>query len=128
MGLFADMDFEEGHVLGRMSGIVCFESECVDTSENWALAQMDERMVLLRANGRWLVVDVRGSVFEFANCSVDEESANIHVSESGWVTTECDVEKGTELVWWYGSLHAASMIASDGLVPYFPREMKCGEF
>lgn len=108
MGLFAHMYFEEGHVLGRMSGIVRFESECVDKSENWALDQADDRIVLLRAKGRWLVVDVRGSVFEFANCSVDEESANVHVSENGWVTTERDIEKGTELLWWYGPLHAAS--------------------
>ena len=32
----------------------------------------------------------------------------MHVSESGVVSARCDVERGAELVWWYGSLHASA--------------------
>ena len=113
LGLFAPSNLEEGRTLGRFSGSVRFESDFADVAENWALMQADDRLVLLRGGRkRWAVVDVRGSVFEWANCSVDEESQNLHVSEHGWVTTERDVEAGTELVWWYGRLHAATAAAA----------------
>lgn len=124
LGLFVagNHGLEEGTELGRLSGSIRFESQSRDTAEDWALAQQDERLVLLR-NGvcvssdgvrgsSWAVVDVRGSVFEFANCSSSEESANMHVGESGRVSVECDVEPGTELVWWYDTLHSAAVAAA----------------
>lgn len=124
LGLFvAGSDgLDEGVELGRLSGSIRFESQSRDTAEDWALAQQDERLVLLR-NGvcgsddgvrgsSWVVVDVRGSVFEFANCSSSEESANMHVGESGRVVVECDIEPGTELVWWYDTLHSAAAVAA----------------
>jgi len=124
LGLFvAGKDgLEEGAELGRLSGSIRFESKSRDVAEDWALAQQDDKLVLLR-NGvcgsdddvrgsSWVVVDVRGSVFEFANCSSSEESANLHVGESGRVVVESDVESGTELVWWYGTLHSASVASS----------------
>lgn len=80
MGLFAESDMEEGFVLGRMSGRISF---CSDLSEcdDWALQRREDRLVLLRRESRWAVVDVSGSVFEFENCSACEHSANEHVSE-----------------------------------------------
>lgn len=124
LGLFVagNHGLEEGTELGRLSGSIRFESQSRDTAEDWALAQQDERLVLLRNSvcgsgdgvrgSSWAVVDVRGSVFEFANCSSSEESANMHVGESGRVSVECDVESGTELVWWYDTLHSAAAVAA----------------
>ena len=42
------------------------------------------------------VVDVAGSVFEWANCAASESDVNLHVGEGG--------SAGDELVWWYGGL------------------------
>lgn len=54
-------------------------------------------------NVRWMIVDVAGrSVFEFANSSKLEDDANLHVSETGWVSTTGEVKAGEELLWWYG--------------------------
>lgn len=67
--------------------------------------------MLLRHHTSWAVVDVRGSVFEYANCSESETDANLHVSESGIVQVSTHVMPGEELVWWYGTLFG---LAVDG--------------
>jgi hypothetical protein len=84
-----------------MSGVVVHtgtKGECAA----WGVARGDDRSLLLRHNGVWAVVDVRGSVFEWANGARSEGEANVHVGEHGWVEMRTDVEVGGELVWWYG--------------------------
>ena len=103
-------DYGEGECLGRVSGKVLFSSESMDVAEDWGLELADDRVLLLRHGVGWAVVDTRGwSVFEFANCSSSEQTANVHVSLGGWVTCVCDICKGDELVWWYGEMHAAAL-------------------
>lgn len=66
------------------------------------MKRRDDRLVLLVKGRRWHVVDIRGSVFEFANDSKDESRANMHVSPSGKCEVVGSVNAGSELVWWYG--------------------------
>ena len=105
-GLFAAKDIEDGTVLGRFTGSVEFESDSKSEAETWAVERGETRLILLRsgrgAEMKWAVVNVCGSVFEWANCSESEHDANVHVSERGWVSAIDDIEDGEELVWWYG--------------------------
>jgi hypothetical protein len=109
MGLFWDdkCDGHDGQQLGRFSGQVVHASDSHDDAEDWALEQADDRLVMLRVGGQWAIVDVRGSVFEFAN-HADSECANLHVTSTGIVELQTDVTKFEELTWWYGDLHEAS--------------------
>lgn len=103
-GLFATADLPDGTPLGWMWGRVVQDAATVERAEAHARTMGSDRVVLLRTGGRArraLVVDVRGCVFEWANCADDEWSANLHVSERGAVETACDVRAGDELRWWY---------------------------
>lgn len=51
----------------------------------------------------WCVVDARGCVFEYMNCS--REDANVCVTETGWVEACEDLFDGQELFWYYGDLY-----------------------
>jgi len=104
-GLFACTDTSEGARLGRFSGRIVFESESRDVAEDWALARKYTRLILVRYARMWHVIDVRGSVFEWANSSDTEEGANMHVSRAGWCEAMCDIAAGDEVVWWYGDLY-----------------------
>ena len=103
VGLFADECLEDGFELGWMSGRVVFEGSR-GACEDWALARAQDRNVLLRHGAGYTVVDVTGSVFEWANCATDEHAANMHVLPSGRVEACSEVESGEELVWFYGEL------------------------
>ena len=115
MGLFWDdaCDGEDGQHLGRFSGRVVFASDSQDAAKDWALKQVDDRLIMLRLDGQWAIVDTRGSVFEFAN-HAEEGDAVLHVTEAGFVELKANVKQSTELTWYYGRLHAASHIHQVG--------------
>lgn len=104
-GLFVTRDVCEGERLGRMSGIVPFQGEH-DACVEWALARADTRLVMLRRAGAWVVVNVRGCVFEFANSPTGTFDETMHVRENGWVEAACDLRTGDELLWSYGDLYS----------------------
>lgn len=112
MGLYWDdaRDGEEGQRLGYVSGRVVFASDSQGAAEDWALKQTDDRLIMLRLDNQWAIVDARGSVFEFANHAAEEEGAVLHITEGGAVELQADVTRSTELTWCYGRLHAASHI------------------
>ena len=97
-GLFACSEMTEGTRLGRLSGRVLIRGER-DACEEWAASKRSKRSVLLRDGEGWAVVDVAGSVFEWANHS---ERETLHVSERGEVEVATDVVANEELVWDYG--------------------------
>jgi len=108
MGLFATTDMYDGQQIGRVSGKVLFSATSEVSAENFALELNDDKVIMLRSAGQWVVVDVRGSVFEYMNCSKGVGDANVHVSPSGYVSCDSCVFAGDELVWFYGELHASA--------------------
>lgn len=104
LGLFTTAFVEEGTHLGQLSGLSVFFSESKDVAEDWALARAHTRLVLLKRSSAWVVVNIAGSVFEFANSSNDEDGANMQVGLSGRCEACRDIQVGEEIVWWYGTL------------------------
>lgn len=106
-GIFALGSLEPGQLLGRFSGRVLHKSESEDDCDRWALPRADERTVIVRSSdGKWCAVDVRGSLFEWAN-HADEDEATMVMSRTGElrVAPETYVEHGDELTWNYGRLY-----------------------
>ena len=109
LGVFAAVDLHEGQMLGKISGTILFQSSLCEKATAFALQLGSDRVILLRFRSGWAVVDTAGAtVFEFVNCSKGLSGENVHVSETGVVTCERDICVGTELLWWYGGLHAAA--------------------
>lgn len=104
-GLFAGCELHAGQALGRLWGdVVCthvsFEA-CLETGRRMT----SDRLVALQS-GRdtWSLLHVGGCVFEWSNHADEEDEAcNMSVSPTGVVTTTCNVERGVELRWDYGT-------------------------
>lgn len=103
-GTFTHTPLSAGQFLGRFSGRVLCTSDSDKVCEAFINRHEvcdDRRLLILRKNGAWAVVDSRGSVFEWLNHQHDAY-ANVNVTETGELYMVEDACCDDELTWDYG--------------------------